>query len=661
MTFPYATPGVYIEELTGPGVIAGVGTSTAAFVGPALRGPLKEARRVTSFDDFLRVYALSLPDGSFQPYITSPRWLYLAHAVRGFFENGGQQAYIVRVGTAAAAAWNVENQDHEPVFQVQAAEEGVAGDAITIEVQATNATGAAGVAVATGSASVSAVDGLRVTVGDPAQFRVSDIVTKDQTARAEVTRIQGDVLTLSAALPGLAAGDTLRIAHITSDQVSFRMASVAGLAPGSVVQISGTDAATSAGATAYAVVEQMNRASGFVTLAASPARAITFSLEGAAPVLISQEFRLIVTAPGAAAETFDNLSLNPFHPGYVFTAVNSGRVRILPPQAPPVASAFPNSLVAPAAPTAPTHAGLNDDPAAVGATEYQVGLDVLHDIDDVNIVCIPDAAANADYLSIQQALIEHCLALRDRFAILDARQGAPPAAEGSVDEHRNSVEAERGFAALYYPWLLVRDPSSRGPLPRTLAVPPSGHIAGLYARIDTERGVHKSPANADVRGVLGLEQRLSDRQQGPLNLRGINVLRIFPGSAQVTVWGARTTVDPDITEWRYVAVRRLMLFLEESIEEGIRWAVFEPNNLSLWEKLKRTIVEFLTRVWRDGALFGATPEQAFYVRIDEALNPPATRALGRLYIEIGVAPVRPAEFIIVRIGLWDGGAEVSES
>jgi phage tail sheath protein FI len=140
---------------------------------------------------------------------------------------------------------------------------------------------------------------------------------------------------------------------------------------------------------------------------------------------------------------------------------------------------------------------------------------------------------------------------------------------------------------------------------------------------------------------------------------GINVLRVFSGRTQPVVWGARTTAEN--TNWQYVSVRRLMLYIEESIEEGIRWAVFEPNNRQLWGKLRRTITEFLTRVWRDGALFGGTPEEAFYVRIDEILNPPSTRALGRLYIEIGVAPSYPAEFIIVRIGLWDGGGEVSES
>src|SRR5262249_30654029 len=212
---------------------------------------------------------------------------------------------------------------------------------------------------------------------------------------------------------------------------------------------------------------------------------------------------------------------------------------------------------------------------------------------------------------------------KDRFAILDSEPGALPSGSGSVEQHRQAVESDRGFAALYYPWLEVIEPipptSARPLIPRTMLVPPSGHIAGVYARTDEERGVHKAPANATVRSVVGLERKLSDGQHGPLNLQGINVLRIFPGTAQVVVWGARTTVNKDVTDWIYVNVRRLMLFLEESIEEGIRFAVFEPNNLALWQKLKRTISDFLSRVWRDGALFGAKPEQAYYVRIDEAL------------------------------------------
>jgi phage tail sheath protein FI len=658
----YDVPGVYIEEQTGPGVIAGVGTSTAAFIGPALRGPINEAQRISSFDEFLNLYAISQPDGSLWPYMTSPHWFYMAHAVRGFFENGGRQAYIVRVGTARAAAWDVKNNANEVVFRVQAKQEGVGGDNITVQVQSANATGVAGRDVAKGTATVQIINGVNITVNNASPFRVGDIVTKDESVRATIDQIQGNVLMLSKTLAGLAQNDTLRIGNIVPTQNTFRMATTTGLYPGSVVKIKGDDADhPGTSIEEYAVIETVDRAVGFVTVASAPARTKKFNLAAAvAPVLISQEFRLIVTPPGASAETFDNLSLNPLHPNYVFAAVTSNGVRIRPPQTPPGAAGFPNSLVNPVGNVALTVNGQNDDPSGLTSTEYRTGLNVLRDVDDVNILSIPDAAAHSEYVNIQKEMINHCLALKDRFSLLDSRPGAPVSGSGSVEEHRGNVQSDRGFAALYYPWLVVRDPTSTGPIPRTMLIPPSGHVAGVYARTDGERGVHKAPANTEVRGVLGIEQRLSDGQHGPLNLKGINVLRIFPGAAQVLIWGARTTVDPNITDWLYVNVRRLMLYIEESIEEGIRWAVFEPNNLALWQKLKRTISEFLTRAWRDGALFGETAEKAFYVRIDEALNPASTRAIGRLYIEIGVAPVRPAEFIIVRIGLWDGGSEVAE-
>ncbi len=362
--------------------------------------------------------------------------------------------------------------------------------------------------------------------------------------------------------------------------------------------------------------------------------------------------------------TYHNLSLDPRHPGYVFAAVPADYLEVLPPAVPPTAAGYPQRLIAPSAGNLgiAVH-GADDDPSALTADGFEAGLAALENLDDVNLVVVPDAAAHASYVEIQKAMIDHCEAdvRRDRFAILDSRPGAGMFGAGSVDEQRGNFSTQLGFAALYYPWLVMRDPFSSTLPPATILVPPSGHMAGIYARTDDERGVHKAPANTEVRGgVLGLEQRLTNAQQGPLNDVGINVLRIFQGSSAAQVWGARTLVDPDITDWRYVSTRRLLIYIEQSIEEGIRWAVFEPNNLALWQKLKRTVGEFLTRVWRDGALFGDSADKAFYVRIDEALNPPSVRALGQLYLEIGVAPSYPAEFIIVRIGLWDGGAAVSE-
>jgi uncharacterized protein len=171
--------------------------------------------------------------------------------------------------------------------------------------------------------------------------------------------------------------------------------------------------------------------------------------------------------------------------------------------------------------------------------------------------------------------------------------------------------------------------------------------------------VHKAPANEIVNGALGVERRISLIEQGQLNLLGIDIVQVFQDGGRPVLWGARTTATD--TNWQYVSTRRLFLYLEKSIQEGIRWAVFEPNNLALWQKLKRTLTDFLTREWRDGALFGAKAENAFYVRIDEVLNPFSEQQLGRLHIEIGVRPSYPAEFIIVRIGIWDGGSDVSES
>ena len=190
-----------------------------------------------------------------------------------------------------------------------------------------------------------------------------------------------------------------------------------------------------------------------------------------------------------------------------------------------------------------------------------------------------------------------------------------------------------------------------------MTVPPSGHVAGIMARSDGQVGVHKAPANEVVRGALDLDYVLNDTEQGVLNQLNINAIRRFPGNPPL-LWGARTLTDG--VPWRYVNVRRLVSYVEESLLEGVRWAVFEPNNPALWKALERTITEFLTRVWEAGALFGQTAKQAFYVKIDEELNPDSVRELGQVIAEIGLAPVRPAEYVIIQLGLWDGGSQVTE-
>jgi phage tail sheath protein FI len=215
------------------------------------------------------------------------------------------------------------------------------------------------------------------------------------------------------------------------------------------------------------------------------------------------------------------------------------------------------------------------------------------------------------------------------------------------------------FAALYYPWIRVTNPLAGAAANgnRVLTVPPSGHVAGIWARNDDTRGVWKAPANEVVRGALDVETKVTKGEQDLLNPAGVNCIRPF-GTRGIRVWGGRTLSSAP--SWRYVNVRRLFNFVEESILNGTQWVVFEPNDLDLWARVKRTVYAFLLGLWRQGALFGATPEQAFYVKCDEETNPPESVDEGRLVVEIGIAPVKPAEFVVFRISQWAGGAGAAE-
>jgi phage tail sheath protein FI len=269
----------------------------------------------------------------------------------------------------------------------------------------------------------------------------------------------------------------------------------------------------------------------------------------------------------------------------------------------------------------------------------------------VGLVCAPGLVDAG-----QKKVLQHCEDMHDRFAILDGVQDRDPTkADGPLITQRGGLLSENGFGALYWPWILIPDPAKADG--STVPVPPSGHIAGVMSRCDSTVGVHKAPANEQVRGAVALDFTLNDTEHGFLNNRNINALRVFPGTPPL-VWGARTlTAD---VPWRYVNVRRLVSYVEDSLLQGLRWAVFEPNNVALWKGLERSISEFLTRVWESGGLFGRTAKEAFYVTIDESLNPAPVRERGEVYIEIGLAVTRPAEHIVLRLGLWDGGSKITE-
>jgi phage tail sheath protein FI len=276
---------------------------------------------------------------------------------------------------------------------------------------------------------------------------------------------------------------------------------------------------------------------------------------------------------------------------------------------------------------------------ATDTTAVTNALQQFEAIDEIAIAAVP-AALDAN---IQSAVLDHCENMGDRFAILDGQRVStftPDNIQGSV--------RDSNYAALYFPWISVYDPVSKG----NILVAPSGHMAGIYSRVDNERGVHKAPANVVIRGAVGVESRLSKSDHDGLNPQGINVIRAF--DSNITVWGARTLGGDANTEWKYINVRRLFLFLRESIDEGTQWVVFEPNTSNLWSKITRNVTAFLTNVWRAGALFGSTPQEAFFVKCDAETNPPEVRDLGQVVTEIGVAVVKPAEFVIFRISQWAG-------
>jgi len=274
-------------------------------------------------------------------------------------------------------------------------------------------------------------------------------------------------------------------------------------------------------------------------------------------------------------------------------------------------------------------------------------LDPLEAIDEISMVAAPGIIDK----TVQESIIDHCENLHDRVAILDATPNPDQLITADI-----MLMTRTDYGALYFPRIQVFDivtaltdaTNEDG----EVYVSPSGHMAGIYARVDHTRGVHKAPANEPVHGALGLEYQISKGKQDGLNPDGINCIRHING--QITVWGARTIGGDLNADLKYISTRRLLIFIEKSIDHGTQWVVFEPNDRALWAKIERNVGAFLTTVWRDGALFGSTPQEAFYVRCDDETNPPEERDLGKVTTEIGVAITKPAEFVIFRVQQWAG-------
>ncbi|MFF9402172.1 phage tail sheath family protein [Streptomyces sp. NPDC014744] len=360
-------------------------------------------------------------------------------------------------------------------------------------------------------------------------------------------------------------------------------------------------------------------------------------------------FRLLVRQSGKVVETFD-VSIRKSVKGYLVTQARQSKLIEVVEQ-PGTAQSRPENQVLPLSPAAsgPGTGAVRIGPAEfLGDASERTGIAGLEAIDEITMVAVPDLMSahqrgdiDAEGVkTVQLALISHCEQMGDRVAVLDTPPGM--GAQRVRTWRNDDTGFDSRYATVYYPWINVFDPAAG----RNSLMPPSGHVAGVWARSDGERGVHKAPANEVIRGALDLEIRLSKGEQDLLNPIGVNCVRAFPGRG-IRIWGARTlSSDP---AWRYLNVRRLFNYLEESILLGTQWVVFEPNDDRLWSSIRRNVTAFLTEEWRRGALFGRTAEEAFYVKCDRDNNPQESIDLGQVVCEIGVAPVKPAEFVVFRL------------
>ncbi|MFC5291284.1 phage tail sheath family protein [Actinokineospora guangxiensis] len=369
-------------------------------------------------------------------------------------------------------------------------------------------------------------------------------------------------------------------------------------------------------------------------------------------------FRLDVLRNGKVEESFDNVTTKRGQHNVATVVAKQSKLIALEDSKAGALALPKRDTVVPLSPNVPLPRKLNAGDY-LGDPVERTGLGGFEAIDEITMVAIPDLMSayqrgiiDADGVKgVQTALIGHCELMSDRVAILDP----PPGLNSQqVKEWRTEFAGyDTKYGALYWPWVHVVDPNTGN----KLSLPPSGHVAGVWARNDETRGVHKAPANEVLRGVVSLQTVISRAEQEQLNPLGVNCMRAFPGQG-IRVWGARTlSSDP---EWRYINVRRLFNFIEESILNGTNWVVFEPNDEYLWESVQRVVGAFLQRIWRSGALVGRSAAEAFYVKCDYENNPPESRNAGNLNIEIGVAPVKPAEFVVFRISQLPHGAALEE-
>jgi phage tail sheath protein FI len=615
----YLSPGVYVEEVDrGAKPIEGVGTSVAAFVGFTEKGP-RAATLITSWEQYRENFG-DFIEGAFLPF-----------SVYGFFLNGGTRAYIQRVTPAISLPQRGAAGTALEVTPLLTA----GNDAVSVNVSDSGAAGRYKLTVQRGS-TTETFDDLSSDKKDP-NGRYIETILNDPAKGSKFVRVHDASGTRGGAADRAPKAGSYTFPTTGSDKPAELPPAAVRFSARSAADLPVLEVRPAPGVSAALAVEVQD-------------------VEGKDDL-----FKLIIKPAQGDAETFE-VGFNK-GPAYLETVINGGRnasklVRVKDLAADNAASAAEKRPAA----SSQSLAGSGSETKAAGGKVVvssgdftgdpmdRTGLGGLEALDDVTIVICPDLMSlyqknQIDMKGVQvvqTAMMNHCEAMKGRVAILDA----PPGMNAQQINNWRMREAnyDSKYAALYYPWIEVDNPLEKG---KTVLVPPGGHMAGIWARSDNERGVHKAPANEVVRGAIGLELNVTKGEQDGLNPNGINCIRAFPGRG-IRVWGARTlSSDPS---WRYLNVRRLFNFVESSIERGTQWVVFEPNDYDLWQRIKRDINAFLSVVYLNGALFGATADQAYFVRCDDSTNTQATIDLGMVITEIGIAPVKPAEFVIFRIG-----------
>ncbi len=691
----YLAPGVYVEEVdTGIKTIEGVSTSVAGFVGMTRRGRVTGLPQlVTSFNEFQRMF------GGFFDSTFGAKFNNMPYAVDGFFANGGRQLYVVRVLKGGTKASKVTTGGM--ITRLQPGTTAVVG---TDTLNVVSLRGVAVLPVATKIKLLQDKNGVVHTSGDltvkaidPATNQITLTTNIDSTPallpfyEPQYTTVLTNVETLDAdglldPLTNLPDPRPNSFTISSKDEGSWGKSIVITSSSTNGARAEVNDAASGGGVDA--VVIKVPSTAGFYVNAwveidrgktkryrrvktVLPGELVVFGTALAAAAFAPEggvgsktyvtvcEFRITATFEGVT-ETFAGLTLENVPGRYFLDRINNNSALI--DVSAPAAGTHP--FLFPSAADGATIAfdtGGSDGSAPTaleivggGAPGVRTGIHALEDIDAVSIIAAPGLTD----LAVQNALIEQCERLKDRFAVLDP---APPT--GNDPPTMTSILNQRGqfdtkYAALYFPRLVMTNPLTDLDIP----VPPSGHMAGIYARVDIDRGVHKAPANEVVRDILGFETIINKETQDLLNPSptNINVFRDFRADFRgLRIWGARCITSD--TEWKYINVRRLFIFLEESLDQGTQWVVFEPNDERLWARVRQSISAFLTRVWRDGALMGTKAEEAFFVKCDRSTMTQDDLDNGRLIVLIGVAPVKPAEFVIIRIGQFTASAQNSES